>query len=416
MIMQPRTKSWPKWPMADEGTRNQLLEVLESGRWAISGAFNGEMTKERQFAAAFAKYNDIAHCVTLDHGTSALIAALEALDIGYGDEVIIPGLTWVAPAIAVISVNAVPIIADIEEDTFCISAECIRAAITPKTRAIIPVHMYGSMADMDAVMQIAEEHRLYVIEDCAHSHGSIWRGRRAGTIGDIGVFSMQQGKVLTCGEGGAAITGSMDLKEKIEASVWNARTKVAAELLRPGAMELSETGGRFGTNRCLSEFQAAILLDQLTKLEAQHQIRDANARFLDEHLGAIPGIHPMRRLPQVDRQAYYGYVVRVEPEVFGRPASHMISELQNLLGLGNFHLHAPYKPLHQNPLYVPHPRRHQLEPHYVESLQLSRYHLPVCMKAHENGIVFHHSILLGDEEDMSHIYEAFLAIANNRLS
>ncbi|MCG7408920.1 DegT/DnrJ/EryC1/StrS family aminotransferase [Paenibacillus sp. ACRRX] len=402
-----RTKSWPCWPMADEDTRQELLDVLDSGRWAISGAYMGRETKEQQFAAAFAQYNRIEHCLTLDHGTSALIAALEALEIGYGDEVIVPGLTWIAPAVAVLSVNAIPIMVDIEADTFCMSPEGVRLAITPRTKAILPIHMYGSMVDMDAIMQIAAEYNLYVIEDCAHSHGSVWRGQRAGTIGHIGAFSMQQGKVLTCGEGGAAITKDERLLAKMEASAWNARTKLPDAELRLGAMQLSETGGRFGTNRCLSEFQAAILLAQLRKLDDHHDVRASNVRYLNEHLREIPGVLTMRTQPQVDRQSYYGFVVRIQPDVFGSTASQTILSLQQMLGLGAYYLHEPYIPLHRNPLYTPHSRRHKLEESYTQALRTERFTLPQCDAAYDCGIVFHHSVLLGDLEDMQHIVEAF---------
>jgi len=409
-------RTWPRWPEADQGTLAKLQEVLDSGRWAISGPFMGQETMEQRFARAFADYNGAPHCVTLDHGTSALIAALEALDIGYGDEVIVPGFTWVAPALAVLSVNAIPVIADIEPDTFCISPQSIRQKLSVRTKAIIPVHMYGCMADMDAIMAIAAERGLAVVEDTAHSHGSVYKGRYAGTIGHIGVFSMQQGKVLTCGEGGAALTHDAALKERIEQSAWNARTLLDPQATPVGAMQLVTGRSRFATNRCISEFQAAILLDQLGKLDAQNAKRERHARWLDEQLAAIPGVLTMRRRPGVERQTYYGYVVRIDAERFGLSAGEAIARLKVLLNMEDFMLHPPYIPLHRNPLYAPHPRVHELELFYREALQTGDLELPYCDEAHATGIVFHHSMLLAEQEDLADIVQAFRSLSARKSS
>ena len=158
-----------------------------------------------------------AYAVCAANGTVTLQLALEALGIGFGDEVILPGLTWQATAATVIDVNAVPIIVDVCEDTWCIDPMEIEKAITPKTKAIIPVHLYGSFADMDAIMDIAENHNLHVIEDCAHKHGGEWNGKKAGSIGHIGSFSFQLSKHLTAGEGGTLTTNNPDLAEKLDA-------------------------------------------------------------------------------------------------------------------------------------------------------------------------------------------------------
>jgi L-glutamine:2-deoxy-scyllo-inosose/3-amino-2,3-dideoxy-scyllo-inosose aminotransferase len=401
------TIEWPGWPISDGNTLEAVREVLESGRWAISGPFAGSTSQEQRFADAFARWNCAPFCVTLDHGTSALIAALEALEIGFGDEVIVPGMTWVAPAIAVLSVNATPVIVDVEEDTFCMSASAAREAITPRTRALLPVHLYGCMADMDALLALAGEHDLSVVEDAAHSHGSEWNGRKAGTMGRIGVFSFQQGKVLTCGEGGAAITAEAMLRERIELSAWNSRTRLEPRGVKLGDMQLVEGTSRFGTNRCLSELQAAIALEQLSRLDEQNEKRERNARWLDARLGEIPGLLPMRRHPSVDRQTYYGYVVRVDAGAYGTTAHALIPRLRATLGMGDFRLHAPYRPLHQNPLYRPHPRRHDIDERYAASLDVSRVRLPAAEKGFRDGIVFHHSVLLGDEPHMRAIVEAF---------
>lgn len=399
--------TWPRWPVADENTYARVREVLESGRWAISGASVGEPSQEQRFATEFSKWNRVKYCVTMDHGSSALVSALEALDLGYGDEVIVPGMTWVAPVLAVLSVNATPVVVDVEPDTFCLSAERAAAAITSKTRAILPVHLYGCMVDMDAILALAAKHDLWVVEDSAHSHGSQWKGQNAGTMGDIGIFSMQQGKVLTSGEGGAAVTNDDTFKERLELSAWNSRRRLDSATVKPGNLQLVETTARYGTNRCLSEFQAAILLDQLPRLEEQNRKREKNARWLDAKLCEIEGLEVMRRLPQINKQTYYGYVIRVKAPAFGMEALPMIPKLRELLGMGDFLLHGAYKPLSNNPLYAPHPKMHALEPAYRASLKVADLKLPNSEAGYLNSIVFHHSMLLSDEPQLQAVVDAF---------
>lgn len=409
--------TWPKWPIADENTWLRVKEVLESGRWAISGASTGAPSQEHKFATEFAKWNGVKHCVTVDHGSTALVSAIEALDLGYGDEVIVPGMTWVAPVLAVLSVNATPVVVDVEPDTFCLSVEKAKAAITSKTRAILPVHLYGCMVDMDGILALAEKHDLYVVEDAAHSHGSQWKGKNAGTMGDLGIFSMQQGKVLTSGEGGAVVTDDDTFKERVELSAWNARRRLDPGSVKPGNLQLAElTTARYGTNRCLSEFQAAILLDQLPRLEGQNRKREKNAQWLDAKLAEIPGLSPMRRLPQINKQTYYGYTIRVDSKVFGIDALSAIPRLREILGMGDFLLHAAYKPLSNNPLYAPHPKMHAITDAYRAALKVSDLKLPVAESGYLNSIVFHHSMLLGEEQHMQAVVDGFKTLTRTAKS
>jgi L-glutamine:2-deoxy-scyllo-inosose/3-amino-2,3-dideoxy-scyllo-inosose aminotransferase len=412
--MEVRKKLWPKWPEADDDTLAHIKDVVFSGRWAISGPYQREEPKERIFSRRFAEYNKINYCVTVDHATSALISALEALDVGFGDEVIVPGLTWVAPAIAVLSVNAVPVLVDIEPETFCMCPQAFQKAISSKTKAVIPIHMYGCMADMDEIIRIAKEHKLVVVEDAAHSHGSRWNGKNAGTFGDIGIFSFQQGKPLTCGEGGAALTDDPKLKKRLEESAWNSRTLLEPQQVRFGDMQLVGGERRFGTNRCLSEFQAAVLMDQLNKLDEQIKRREYNASLLDERLSGIPGIQAMKRYPQITRQSYYGYVVRIDERLFGCSALEAISGLKYILGMGDFLVHSPYPPVNQNPLLSPHPERHIRTGLYEGMLSQTNDDLKACREAYNTGIVFHQSVLLGDLEDIEDIVSAFQYIHENQ--
>jgi len=403
-----RTKEYPvKWPIWDEKTLEQLKDVLESGRWAISGAWTGRMSKCMQFEQAYAKYNHCNYAVTTTNGSASLVIALEALGIGPGDEVIVPALTWGATAIAVCEVNAIPIMVDVEPDTYCMSIPCVEKAITKKTRAIIPVHLYGCMVEMDELRMLAKKHNLHIIEDASHSHGSIWGNEYAGTMGEIGAFSLQQGKVLTSGEGGVAVTNSKDLYEKMIELRSNARTYIQKERLQMNKMELIEAGNIMGTNYCLSEFQAAILLDQLNRLEQFNIIKEKNAIYLNENLSKIPGIKVMRRHEKVTRQAYYRYAIRIDSNCFdGKSVGSICKALEAELG---FTVEQPYTPMHKSALYCPlTKRKYKWSKEQEEALDVSRYSLPVAEKAAKNeGVIFHHSYLLGGLKEMDEIIEAF---------
>jgi L-glutamine:2-deoxy-scyllo-inosose/3-amino-2,3-dideoxy-scyllo-inosose aminotransferase len=190
------SQGWPQWPVYGDRERELLRNVVDSGNWAYDGPF------EAEFQHRFAEFQTAKHGVLVANGTVALQLALEALDIGYGDEVILPANTWQATALAVVDVNAVPVLVDVEADTYSIDPVLAEAAITPRTRAIIPVHLYSVMADMDRIRALAKQYNLAVIEDCAHSHGSLWEGKGAGSLGDLGCFSHQSSKSLNAGEGG----------------------------------------------------------------------------------------------------------------------------------------------------------------------------------------------------------------------
>ncbi|MHC4073680.1 MAG: DegT/DnrJ/EryC1/StrS family aminotransferase, partial [Planctomycetota bacterium] len=196
-LRDAKANPWPKWPVWDEKEEKGLLEVLAGGVWSYNGP------KELEFNKAFAEFTGAEYALSVANGTVSLQLALEACGIGLGDEVIVPGLTWQATAAAALDVNAVPILVDVSDDNWCIDPDAVEEAITPRTRAIIPVHLYGGFADMDAVMEVAGRHNLRVIEDCAHKHGGEWKGKKVGSIGDAGSFSFQLSKLMTAGEGGA---------------------------------------------------------------------------------------------------------------------------------------------------------------------------------------------------------------------
>ena len=293
----------PAWPPADEETAEQLKEIYLSHAWSFYGKH------EVAFNEEFAAYTGAASCAMMANGTVTLEVAMQALGIGPGDEVIVPAYTWLATGTAVVVVGATPVVVDIEPDTYCIDPVEVEKAITPKTRAIIPVHLYGSMADMDKIMEIARKHNLSVIEDCAHAHGSEWAGKHAGTIGDVGSFSFQQSKTIASGEGGACITNDPALGEAMGriSHIGYQYGAVQGQATEPPPM------GMISHNYRITEFQAAILRSQLRTLRADTEFRARNAETLRKKLNAIPGIKVQSPGRRVTLQGYYQYAMTLDP-------------------------------------------------------------------------------------------------------
>ena len=197
------------WPPVNEETADKIRELYLSCEWS----FNSK--SEQKFENAYAAYHDAKYGIFMANGTVTLEAALEALGIGEGDEVIVPGLTWIATAMAVNYVGAKIVFADIDPATFTLDPAAFEAAITPRTKAVIPVHLYGSMADLEKIIEIARKHDIKVVEDCAHMQGGKWNGKGVGSWGDVGSFSFQQSKTLSGGESGICLTNDSKLAELI---------------------------------------------------------------------------------------------------------------------------------------------------------------------------------------------------------
>ncbi len=384
------------WPVAGEREAELLRRVVESDRWDLEGPF------ETGFERAFAHLQTATYGLTVANGTVALQLALEALGIGVGDEVIVPGFTWQATAAAALDVNAVPVLVDADPDTYCPDPALIEAAITPRTKAIIVVHLYSGLTDLDAVREIARRHGLFLIEDCAHSHGSQWSGRGVGSVGDLGTFSFQASKILTAGEGGFITTNDPTLYERLYSlrSCGRRRSGASDDLWQP-----IQSG-----NYRISEFQAAVLTAQLERFEEQMTRRQANAAFLDAGLAEIPGIRPLHRQPQVTRRNSYQYAFRYDPDHFGGvsgPAFRLA--LSEELGV---EVDQPYVPLNQSPLFQPGSKqRHHLSPEYVAAIDPTQYDLPVAQRAHETeGMLIAHQVLLADPSDLAIVPEAVLRL------
>ncbi len=298
----PQGLSLPPWPVFGDAERQGLLEVLERGEWCLPPE-----GKVAEFQRRFAAYIGSRYATACHTGTDALELAFRSCDLDPGDEVIVPAVTFLASASAVVLAGGVPVFVDIDPETYQLAPDAIEAAITPRTVAIEPVHYSGYPADMDRVLEIARRHDLFVVEDCAEAHGTEWRGQRVGSLGDMGCFSFQMGKTLTCGEGGAVTYSDEDLAMSCYACSRFGQ--------RPG-------GGRYehhqpAGNHRMSEFLGAILLPQLERLEAQTAARHETGARLDAALAAMEGLSPLRRDPRITRRAYYFYLFRYDASRWG---------------------------------------------------------------------------------------------------
>ncbi|MCP4642611.1 MAG: DegT/DnrJ/EryC1/StrS family aminotransferase [bacterium] len=292
-------KKGPSWPIFDNTERTALSEVFESGNWW----YGDHVTK---FEKDFAHFQDAKYCITCTSGTTATEIVLEALGVGAGDEVIVPPYTFIATATSVARVGATPVFVDVDE-SWSLNPDLVEKAITKRTKAIVPVHFAGRVADMDRILAIAEKHKLPVLEDACHSWGSKWKGTGAGAIGAAGVFSFQMSKNLTAGEGGAILTNDEGL------------AKTCRSLINCGRSEDGEWYEHplIGTNARLTEFAGALLGAQLTRLEDQTLRREKNAAILDHHLGAIEGLTPQPGDDRITRRSYHLYCIRIDPDAFG---------------------------------------------------------------------------------------------------
>lgn len=308
-----RRGEWPRWPVWDATEERALLEVLHSGQWWSVGG-----TKVPEFEAAFAAMQGARFACAVTNGSAALEIMLRAMGIGCGDEVIVPAYTFIATASSAVAVGARPVFVDIERASLNLDPAKIEAAITPRTRAVIPVHVGGAPADMDGILEVARRHGLAVIEDAAQAPLASWRGRPVGTLGDVGSFSFQASKNLNSGEGGVVVTDDPELAEKVW-SVHNVGRR------RGGAWYEHEV---LGGNHRMTEWQAAILLAQMTRLEAQAATRAANAATLHARLAPIPGVTPPVPDPRITRHAWHLYSLRIDPEAFGnRPLGEVVAAL-----------------------------------------------------------------------------------------
>jgi dTDP-4-amino-4,6-dideoxygalactose transaminase len=345
-----RPQGYPAWPVHDERDVEAVAAVVRSGRW---GGFPEPGPLAAEFAERFAAYQGSRHGVVMANGTVTMEVALKALGIGWGDEVIVPALTFSATPYAAMAAGALPVFCDVVPGTLTIDPDQVEAAVTPRTRAIMPVHLGHQMADMDRVVQIARRHSLALVEDCAHAHGQRWRDRGAGSFGELGSFSHQSTKLLTAGEGGSLLTDDERLARRAHSLIDCGRPK------DPG-----EQDHTFGANYRLGELHAALLLLALERLPAQQAERAAAGRRFQELAGGIPGVRLLPPDPRITRWSFYRYVLLIEPEAFAGAGNRLVCEALEAEGVGAWVGYAPmsrydlFQPaLSRLPVAVEHARR-----------------------------------------------------------
>jgi perosamine synthetase len=390
-----RSTRFTQWPIIADNDERGLLEVLKSGRWGHSKN-NGYI---QQFEESWSTKLGAKHCLAVSNGTSALITSLAALGVGPGDEVIVPPYTFVATINAVLMHHALPVFVDTNPDTFQIDARQIEAAISDRTACIMPVHLGGNAADLDTILAVAAKHKLPVIEDACQAHLSEWKHKKVSTLGDLGCFSFQASKNLNSGEGGAIITNNTDLYEQCKSFHTNGRSAQNAS-----------SYVRHGANFRLTEFQASLLVSQLSRLEEQSQRRDQNAAYLTKLLSEIPGITPAKLHDGCTRSAYHLFMFRYDKDHF---AGLSRATFQKALGAEGISSSAGYSPLYKEPFLKNALQSRGYQAIYTSNRitdYLDRLHFPANDKLCQEAVWFIQTMLLGPRSDMDQIAEAIRKI------
>lgn len=313
----PKGSLAPRWPTADESEEEQLREVLRDDVWGATGMG----PKIAEFNRVWADYCDTRRSVALANGTVTIELAVRAFGIGPGDEVIVPAWTFIATAAAVLNVGATPVFVDVEPRHLCIAPDAVEAAVSERTRGIVPVHLAGHPCDMDTLVEISARCGLALIEDAAQAHGAIWRGKKMGSFGDAGSYSFQQSKNLQCGEGGSVVTNDEELADRLHYSLSKFGRGVGREYEPYIHHELAG-------NASMTEFQAAVLLAQFARFEEQAVRRAAAAAFLTTLLLRIDGITPLAVDSRVDRHGCHLFLSHYDTASFdGLPRDEFIRAL-----------------------------------------------------------------------------------------
>jgi dTDP-4-amino-4,6-dideoxygalactose transaminase len=359
-----RTAPYPTWPHLDESDVDAVSSVVRSGQ---VGGWPEPGPNASKFANGFAAYQGAAHGIVMVNGTVTMEVALKALGIGWGDEVIVPALTFAATAYAAIAAGALPVIVDVDPNHLTIDPDAVEAAITPRTRAIMPVHLGQQMADMDRVMAIAAGHGLHVVEDCAHAHGQRWRDRGAGCIGDFGSFSHQSSKLLTSGEGGTLLCNDERLARLAHSLIDCGRAKDGAE------QEYT-----FGANYRLGELQAALLVGGLARFEAQRAERAAAATEFERLAVQVPGVRLYPRDERITRSSFYRFIFAVEDEAFAGAGNERVVEALEAEGIP---AEIQYPPMSRYELFQPSLSRLPVAVVHADRLDPAKMSFPVAEKA-----------------------------------
>jgi dTDP-4-amino-4,6-dideoxygalactose transaminase len=370
-----RTTPYPEWPVHDERDIDAVTRVVKSGQW---GGYPYPGPETRAFLDKFADLQGGGYPVACANGTVTMEVALRACDIGWGDEVIVPAYTFQATAAAPMAAGAIPVIVDVDPETYCISPEAVEAAVTDRARAIIPVHLGAQMTDMDAIMAIAEKYNLVVIEDCAHAHGAKWNGQGAGTIGHFGSFSLQSSKILTSGEGGVLLCRTPELAAK------------AAGIINCGRSHAlgggDEEGDNFvmGANYRMSELQSALASVGVDRLPEQIEQREQMLGYLEESLSEVPGVRLLTPDGRHTTRSFYRFIFAINPAEFG--AEHdLVCAALDAEGIPCW---VGYEAMHNYELFQPKLSKLPVPAVFPERFNFEEMDLPEATRACEHEAVW----------------------------
>ena len=383
-----RTQEFTPWPQYDHQEESALLEVLRSRAW---GGYHDSVKKLEK---DFAQFHDVPYSVSCANGTVALVAALRALGVGAGDEVIVPPYTFIASASAILLCDASPVFADIDPLSFNLSPAAVEAAITPRTRAIVAVHFGGRPAEMDELQKIASGHGLGLLEDAAHAHGARFRGVPVGGWGDVATFSFQSFKLITAGEGGMILSKSSEIAEKCWSYCNQGRKR---------------DGGWFdhftlGTNYRLTAFQSAILGVQLRRMQEQTNRRAANVTYFRKRLKEVQGLFLPEDDVRVENNPYYLLTFRYESKAFSGLSRDRAIEALQAEGI-------PFKqtyphPLYRNPLFTDNIAALSKCSNWKAGQDYKTLSLPEAERVCKDGVWLSHNVFLGGAEDVDDVIDA----------
>ncbi|MGB2806994.1 MAG: DegT/DnrJ/EryC1/StrS family aminotransferase, partial [Sedimentisphaerales bacterium] len=395
-----KNKSWPRWPYWDENVIDSILKTTKSRIWCRIQSKSGTVpTLEKKFAELIgAKF-----CVATGSGTQALHTCVEALGIDAGDEVITSPYTDPGTIASILSARALPVLADLDRQSYQLDPDDVERRITENTKAIMPVHMMGQPCDMGRIMAIAKKHNLKVIEDAAQAHLSEYQGKKLGTIGDLGCFSFQSSKTIACGEGGGIIGNDEQLMDKCY-TVHNHGTS------RAGRTEVA------GPKYRMNEFEAAVLLGQLPGVEERFARRNENAAYLTSRLKDIPGIVPQKLYEGTASGSFYLYATTYRKEHFNGADRSTFLKALSAEGVS----FSPYirQGLHKEP-WIEHILNLKVYQKMFSKKRLDRYRdeikCPNCDQVcREMAMIWASGPLLGTKEDMADIANAIIKVYENR--
>lgn len=374
-----RSKPFPAHPVIGEEEKRAVLNVLESGRLSTFIAAPGEYflggKTIKEFEKRFAEYHGVEHAVAFNSATAALHAAVVGTGVEAGEEVIVPPYTFTSTATCALMQNAIPVFADIEDVTFGLDPEAVEQAITPLTRAIIVVHLFGHPANIQSIKEIAGRHNLRVIEDCAQAPGAKSDGVLVGTLGDCGVFSFTESKTITTGEGGMLITNNEAIAEAAR------MVRNHGEMIVEGQKERSYSSSVLGWNYRMTEIEAALGIVQFGRLEALNAHRIRLAEYLSKRLAGMEGIYTPVTLPGA-RHVYYVYVLKYDEARMEIPRDIFVKAM-NAEGMpfsGGY-----VRPLYLSPLYQN--RRHSAFRSYAGRTRYEKGICPTAERMHEKEVM-----------------------------